>query len=76
VARGGAVHPDGFGVVDHDGEDFHHAVLGGHGAGINAGYVGHHLVDGLAGLGEGGLGDGVVLGVRISVLAGFSMVCF
>lgn len=62
---GGAVHPDGLGVVNLDGEDFHHVVLRGHGTGVDAGYIGHDFVDWFAGLVEGGLGDGVVLGLEV-----------
>ena len=61
MVLGGAVHPEGFGVVDHDGEHFHHSVLRRQLAGVDAGDVGHDLVDGFAGVGESGLGDGVAL---------------
>jgi len=61
VLPSGAVHPDGFGVVNHDGENLHHAVLGGHGAGIDASHVGHDFVDWLAGVAEQGLRHCVAL---------------
>lgn len=59
----GAVEPDGLCVVDHERKDGHGGGAGGDGhvAGFEAGYVGLDLVDGSAGVGEGGLDDGVVL---------------
>lgn len=67
MTLGGAVHPQGFSIVDLDGEDFHHVTVWGHGPGVDAGYVGHDLVDWFAGPIEGGLGDGVVLGLKVLV---------
>ena len=56
-----AVVPDGLGVVDEDGEDGGEDAVGGHKAGEDALYGGHDVLDGCAGVGEGGLDDGVVL---------------
>ena len=59
----GAVEPHGVGVVDEDGEDGHHALVGARSSGkesrVEARDVAVHG-DRLAGLVEGGLGDGVV----------------
>ena len=67
----GAIEPDGFGVVDGDGEDGHHGVdvFDGHEAGEEPGHVRHDVVDGHARVVEGGLDDGVILGSSISFIS-------
>lgn len=56
-----AVIPNRQGVVDEDGEDGRDDAVGGHEAGEEAADGGLDLVDRDAGVGEGGLHDGVVL---------------
>ena len=74
VAGLAAEEPDGFGVVDHDGEDGDLAVGGvdGHEAGFDhgAGGRGVGLGKGDAGRVKGGLGDGVVLYGRLCQMVG------
>ena len=56
-----AVVPNRLGVVDEDGEDRGQDAVGGHEAGEEALHGGHDVLDGCAGVREGGLHDGVVL---------------
>ena len=68
----GAIVPDGLGVVDEDGEDRGGDTGGGLEAGEDAFDGGHDVVDGDAGVGEGGLDDGVVLAGRLAGRRGSS----
>ena len=67
----GAIEPDGFGVVDGDGEDGHHRVdvFDGHETREEPGHIRHDVVDGDAGVFEGRLGDGVILVTFISFVS-------